>query len=403
MKKITSLTLLLILVLYALTSTAVGADEKSTSSPNLSDGVEAALIRDQALEIDNNEYRASRWLAAVPSVSLSQINSREPSGTDETEFALNLPFKSPARTRADARLRELDLALQTARSDVRRLYFSGLLRGAWWSHELASLELEGARHRTALLNELVEQQEALTSAGDIPAYAALIVRRELLAARADAATLESEVERWRARYHSITGLEPPQPEVAYPSGKASNNVVSLRIAEHPALKLLDLDWQRQQAVLKANSSVADDWTLGLTGRRLETPGFSEQQFGLSLEIPLSFLPVASQSDRSEWSAGAGAYLRSRDELLADLQHRTNALQAEQQALESRLGLLRETVDLDEALATQLSALSAGNAIESELLLRRRLDILSTRLQLTLTEARLAENHALMRQTQGESL
>jgi hypothetical protein len=403
MMKPTDVVPVLLLALYVLTKPVAGAEHTYASDLDLRDGIEAALQRDSGFEIKRNEFRASRWLASVPSISLSQINSRDDLGSDETEIALNLPFKSPARARADGRLRELDFALQTARNDIRRLYFSGLLREAWWSYRLASLEFEGARSRIELLAGLVEQQQAVTAAGGLPGYAVLVVRRELLAARAEAAALESDLERWRSRYESITGLQPPHAEVVQRDDEEDNVAAPWRIAEHPAVRLLELEWQRQQAVLSANTSVADDWTLSATGRRLDTPGFSEQQFGLSLEIPLSFLPVASQTDRSEWHAGAGAYLRSRDELLVDLQHRTSALRAEQEALQARLELLRETVGLDEKLARQLSALSASNSIESELLLRRRLDIQSARLQLRLTEARLAENCALLRQAHGESL
>jgi hypothetical protein len=61
------------------------------------------------------------------------------------------------------------------------------------------------------------------------------------------------------------------------------------------------------------------------------------------------------------------------------------------------------VSLDDRIAEQLSALATGSAIESELLLRRRLDLLTTRLQIRLTQARLGQNLDLMRQTLGVPL
>ena len=369
-------------------------------TPN--DGIDSALERASIRGTGESGPDSSRWLGAVPTLTVSQIESRDAFGTDETELAVNLPLRSPARARADARLRNIDAELTSARQAVRRLFYSGLIREAWWSYRLASLELDGINDRIELLQDLVEGQERLASAGNLPAFSLLLVRRELISARSEAVRLDSESSRWQERYEQITGF-PPQVHQASDPGALPTHPRFKHVAEHPALALLALEWERQSALLDANTSAADDWVLGLVGRRQNLPGLTDDQIGITLEIPLSFAPVISQSERSDRRAASRDYLQSREEKLAEIESLSTGLRAERLALEAELDLLREAVGLDDRIAEQLSALATGNAIETELLLRRQLDLLKTRLQLRLTEARLGQNQDLIRQTLGVPL
>ena len=52
-------------------------------------------------------YQSSSWLAALPSVRISYLDSDESYGTDETELSLNLPIKSAGQRRADNKLKNL--------------------------------------------------------------------------------------------------------------------------------------------------------------------------------------------------------------------------------------------------------------------------------------------------------
>jgi hypothetical protein len=369
-------------------------------TPN--DGIETALERASAGGSIEPGPDSSRWLGAVPTLSISQIESRDPFGTDETELALNLPLRSPGRARAEGRLQAIDAEMAAARQAVRRLFYSGLIREAWWSYRLASLELDGVNDRIELLQDLVERQQRLASAGNLPAFSLLLVQRELINARSEAVRLDNEVLRWRARYEQITGF-PPRAHQGSGTEPPPDTPNVGRAADHPALALLALDLERQRALLDANTSTADDWVLGVVGRRQNMPGFTDEQIGITLEIPLSFVPVISQSERSDRRTASQDYLQSREELLAEIESHSTGLHAERVALEAELGLLQEAVSLDDRIAEQLSALATGSAIESELLLRRRLDLLTTRLQIRLTQARLGQNLDLMRQTLGVPL
>jgi len=366
------------------------------------DGIDSALKRASVTGTEDPGPDSSRWLGAVPTLSISQTESRDAFGTDETELALNLPLRSPARARADARLRTIDAGLTAARQAVRRLFYSGLIREAWWSYRLASLELDGVNDRIELLQDLVERQERLANAGNLPAFSLLLVRRELISARSEAVRLDSELSRWQERYAQITGFPPRAHQASDPGALPTLPSVD-HAADHPTLVLLALEWERQRALLDADTSAADDWVLGLVGRRQNMPGFTDDQIGITLEIPLSFAPVISQSERSDRRAASREHLQSREEFLAEIESRSTGLRVERVALEAELDLLQDAVRLDDQIAEQLSALASGSAIESELLLRRRLDLLTTRLQIRLTEARLGQNLDLMRQTLGVPL
>ncbi|HCD57129.1 MAG TPA: hypothetical protein DEQ90_17020, partial [Halieaceae bacterium] len=119
-------------------------------------------------------------LAALPSLSASRLQSDQRLGTDETEIALNLPFKSSRRRDVDADLGALQQSLQQVQQRYRAWFFSGLIRDAVWEHRLATLQLEQSRARAALILELEQRAALQADAGAIPGYAALLLTQERL-------------------------------------------------------------------------------------------------------------------------------------------------------------------------------------------------------------------------------
>lgn len=391
------LALLVCLHMPVLHTLAAHASSVTSSGLTLSDGVDAIVAAPQA---GASQYQSSSWLGSVPSLSLSYLESEESLGTDETEVALNLPLKSPARHRADAQLKALDSKLDEARAEYRRLYFSGLLREAFWAYRRAEVQWQGALRKVALLEELLAGQRALAAAAATPDYAVLIVQRELLDAQAGAEIFEAELARWQRRYRDITGLSLPTKASAEEETVPQQGEGTL---SHPQLRLLELNWARLQALLAANAGTADNWNLSLVGRQLDAPGFEDQQWGLALEVPLSVFAVVSESTRSDWSSGSGEFQQARDESLQTIAAQYTALRDERVSLLRQQRLLEQADALNAQISEQLGALQAGNEIESEVWLRRRLDIMATAVELQLLQVRLGENAAMQRQTLGVPL
>ncbi|MCB1842271.1 MAG: hypothetical protein KDI09_04845 [Halioglobus sp.] len=389
--------LLLCFRMLALQAVAADAAGVAASGLTLSDGVDAiAAVPWTSASL----YQSSSWLGSVPSLSLSYLESEESLGTDETEVALNLPLKSPARHRADAQLRTLDAELSQAREEYRRLYFSGLLREAFWAFRRAEVQWQGAMRKGALLEELLARQRALAAAAVTPAYASLIVQREVLNAQAGAEIFEGEMARWQSRYRELTGLPLP---AAAGADEATVPEQAAGAFAHPQLRLLELNWARLQALLAANAGTADNWNLSLVGKQLDAPGLEDQQWGVALEVPLSVFGVVNESTRSDWSAGSSEFQQARDEALQSIAGRYSALRDERASLLRQRRLVEQADALNARIAEQLDALHTGNEIENEMWLRRRLDIMDTAVEMQLLQVRLGENAAMQRQTLGVPL
>lgn len=387
--------LFFILVLFTPVAGVPAAAEPMSARGLALDAVLQATLEKQATNPDPPPFHSSSWLAELPSLGISYLESDERLGTDEAELSLTLPLKSPERLRRDKSLRSLQEELVLVDQSRRRLYFSGLIRETAWSWRIASARVEYTGRKIRLLDELLERQQALFDAHSSSRYNLLLIRQELADARMLLAEEQLQVDTWRLRYRQLTGQGTlpellDEPPLTSPDAWLS----------HPGLRALDLGWERQQALIAANSSAGDPWNLSLHAKQLDSPAFEEDQFGMALEVPLSVFDTASEADASEWRQASRDYWRERDELQAQLAQSATALQAKGDYLRRRQAQLDEAAQISTELMEESRALLGQNELGRELWVRRMLGNIDRQAESAINQLLIGQNVAMSRQAAG---
>lgn len=369
----------------------------SASELTLPEVTDLALARFSSAATDDGvpPFSSATWLAALPSIAFSYLDSDDRNGTDETELSLTLPFKSPHLRRQDDRLAQLTESIAAAEQELRRLYLSGLLREALWSHRIARARVDQSARKIRLLETLLDRQQQLFAAGTEPRYALLLLQQELVDARLSRAEAQRDAGRWLRRYQSLTGLgvAPASLEEAPPPGTGAPQF-------HPALRLLDLGWERDRALILAGSRRSAPWQLSAIARELETPGLSETQYGLAVELPLSLFDAEGGAVNSAWREASRRYWRERDELVLALKASRDQLQEEGDYLRRRQSLLQQSTEISERLLRESAALRDLNELGQEVWIRRTLNDLDRQLEAELNRLLLGQQRALSRQAAG---
>ena len=373
---------------------------QSISELTLEDALAAALSTGVAGEERGAPpYQASSWLAGLPSLSLSYLDSDERYGTDEAELSINLPVKSGRRRSADKQLNALGVELDDVSQRQRELYYSGLIREAVWSYQLADTRRRFAADKRQLLLELERRQSELVAASAASRYSLLLLQMELVDVEIAQQDYLQEARRWLERYRSVTGLGTLPADIREPAPATD----LFPGDQHPQLQGLELAHRQRLQMLRANSAQAADWNLSLKAKNLDTAGDDEQQYGLGVEIPLSALPVARQADDSEWRSAERDYLLARDQQLRAVKDSWEQLLIEQETLRQKQSLLDRSEALAGRIADQLSQLQASNEIAQEILLRRMMDAIDTRAEVAINRELIDQNNAMLRQAAGMSL
>jgi len=374
------------------------AGQIGAAATTLEDALASALQR--APEAQDEQLRsASDWLAGVPTVSASYIDSRQALGTDELEVSLNLPLKSAGRRRLDRELESLQHHYADASDKYRRWIYSGLIRERAWGHRLAAVDLAAAEDKQSLLTGLAERFARLAAGGAIPRYSSLIVERARLDAEMAVDAARLDVERERDAFIALTGLTSVPEDLSETVPAPSTPDYS----QHPALQRMELARDREAAVLALSAPDKANWNFSLVARNFDGPQFNEQQIGLAVEAPLNFLGTQSSSNLSQRSAAQLDYLLARDQFWLEVRNRWQALAVERSHLQRRRELLERAAKIADQIEAQVSALENSNEIEGEIRLQRMLDVLDTRASLARTEAMIERNVAQRHQAAGRSL
>ena len=338
-------------------------------------------------------------LAALPSLSASRLQSDQRLGTDETEIALNLPFKSSRRRDVDADLGALQQSLQQVQQRYRAWFFSGLIRDAVWEHRLATLQLEQSRARAALILELEQRAALQADAGAIPGYAALLLTQERLDAELRVADGVARRRAAQAGFSALTGL----PAVPKQIAETASLPAEPDYSQHPQLALLELGRDQQQALIALTDPAAADWNLALTARSLNGPGPTENQYGVAVDLPLTFIEVSNRASEVQRASLSRDFSLQRDSLRTGIRTQWITLSAEAQRLRERRELLLQSARIGQRIEAQLLTLRSSSEMEVELVIRRLLEVLERRSEAALIDAEIQHNAARLRQTAGLAL
>ena len=153
----------------------------------------------------------------------------------------------------------------------------------------------------------------------------------------------------------------------------------------------------------AGSNQSTPWNVSLTAKSIDSDLFAEDQYGIGIEIPLSFVKVATQTHNSEWRMESQNFDIARDEMRLSLQRRWDVLFGESKLLQRKNALLNKSGALSQRIAKQSSDLKAFNELGEEAILRLMIAAIDSQVAISVNEALIQQNNAMLRQAAGISL
>lgn len=343
--------------------------------------------------------RASSWLDGAPGISLNYLKSQENIGSDEAELRLNIPIKSAAKRASDARLRENDARLQVANQRLGALFYSGLIRESIWSYTVAMTRLEGLNKKHQLLLELERQFAQQVDTGVSSSYGLLAAKQTRLSIEIEQLEQQQLAQGWLDQYQRLTGTrELPTKIVETPPDDglmAMNN--------HPRLTLLRNEQQQARLHLLDARHGNEAWNLSVVAKQVDSPGFTDNQIGIGIDVPLSISKRVSQSDYSTWQHASNTLDVQIRQTHQTLLNEWNAVQQHWHYLKVKKRILAEQQQLSHELLTQIKTLKDFNEIEQELFITRAVDSIEMQQAWTLNETLINQQKARMNQAAGVSL
>lgn len=243
----------------------------------------------RTLEARQDEAAAARglagsWLAANPTLGLSQRADTGASGRDqrESDLSVSTSIWLPHQKRARETLAERSTEEIAAHLGATRLEIAGLVRSRLWEAAAARVMLDERQGHVQHLEQLAEEVQRRVKAGDLARSDGLLAEQEVLAARVQVLHARTAAADALARYRVLTGLpELPalEPEPLHDTDAPAN----------PRLQAAQASEQRARASLRlAEASRAAPPTVALSVRREDERTLREpaRSIGIALQIPL---------------------------------------------------------------------------------------------------------------------
>jgi len=397
---LTSLTLTVSIALLSFSSSIL-----SQSSQNISlEGLLDEAVKHQQISGNNSSeelisFRSRGWLATAPSVELSHLMGQSDRAADETELKLNLPINSNFQREINQKLALMEQKIKVQQLKKQRLFLSGLIREALWNHQLTQAKQEFLYKKQSTLEMLAKNSKKLMLAGESSEYNLLLIEKEINQTEIELLDNLQQFDQWLFQYQKVTGqfnipLDITEKEL---SEKAWN------INSHPIIELQNLYWQQTKFMMKMNSSDATPWNISLTAKKTEQLNLSDDQIGISVELPLTFIDANSQTLTNEWKQQKRKFDITMQNSRLELQKQKNQQLKNKERLLKKEKILEKSVSLSHAIMSQIDQLKAQNEIGQALILRQVIDALETQYQLNIAQIELMQNNSMSRQSAGISL
>ena len=222
------------------------------------------------------------------------------------------------------------------------------------------------------------------------------VQKEWFDAQITELGYQQEVQRWLQQFRTITGLGSIPGTIVEDTLDTSQ----FSLQQHPQIRLLDVAWSQKQQMMLVSRNQSDPWNVKLSAKNVDSPDFQDDQFGIGVDIPLSFVDISSELQQSEWQQERQSVDRDRDELQLGLQHRWSMLLNESRVLQKQRELLKQSSELSERIAQQSKKFRKLNEIGEEMVLRQLIDAVDAQSRFSLNEIYIQQNNAMLRQAAG---
>lgn len=348
---------------------------------------------------DDRVFDAYSWLAAPASIELGVLNSQQDAGPDEIEVSLNLPLNSAFSHRNNKQLISVNQKIIEQFNSHLMLNLSGTIRELVWDQKIAVAKQAYYDKKLNILTQLENSIEKLFAAGESSDYGLLLVQNEKNNTRIEILSNQKEQKLFLKKYQKISGLSYFPIVIDEPIIKSEEWSTLI----HPSLQSLESQWKQQQLVLRSQSASAEPWKLSLKAKRMDSSISSEDQIGISFEMPLSVSEKNSRSNQNNWVQAKQKFENDYQQRVMNLQIEIEEKQTEKQYLLQKNKILQGSVKLNQKIMQKLDGLQAKNEIGQEVLLRRILQALSIQSELEISKLLVQKNNSMSRQTLGMTL
>lgn len=271
--------------------TSAPVSAASAVRPTLSQALDAAWQRSlEATETSGQQRRAQAdqaaagaWLAAAPSLEVSQREGRRNSDSRETEIGVALPLWRPGQRDKAGQAAQAESNWAASAEQAARLRLAGAVREAAGAMQAQESEVRLTSLQRQLLQRLADDVARRVKAGDLAPADALAARADLADAEAQDAEAQQRLQAQRSHWQLLTGLA-LAPDSA--SGQAAATQATLD--DHPELRLAGQALERaRRRVALVQAQRGDAPELGLSVRQ-ERPGqgiATQHTVALGLRIP----------------------------------------------------------------------------------------------------------------------
>lgn len=263
----------------------------NTARPTWSQALEAAWQRSlEASEASGQQRRAlaeqaaaGAWLAAAPSLELTQREGRRSNDSRETELGVALPMWRPGQRAVTGQAAQAEVDWAAAAGQAARLRLAGLVRESAEALQAQESETRLTGLQRQLLQRLADDVTRRVKAGDLAPADALSAKADLAEAEALDIEARQRLQTQRSHWQLLTGLA-LAPDAAIEQAATSQSALD----DHPELRLARQSLERARrrvALVQLTRGEAPELGLSLRQERAAQGAGTQLSVALGLRIP----------------------------------------------------------------------------------------------------------------------
>jgi hypothetical protein len=327
------------------------------------------------------------------------LESRDELGTNESEITFSFDIKSPFLRDIEKKLDSKVDKLQSTAKQQFALILSGRLRSILWELSIQKASLEALNRKQTLLSSLTTQFEEMAAAQAIPQYLALIVQAEMNQLSISFMEYQRNISSLQEQYFALTGLRVLPNQIS----ESLEGEEIAEIANHPDVRALDAEFENAYEMLLGSSKRTTPWSIQLTGKHVSTPGFSENQLGVGVEVPIGIGETLSSLQKSEYAKLTIDHEIARKKLYLQLTENKASRVREYTFLQEKQRLLDKGLSTLHALNKVMDELREANAPNQEFFIRTLLNNIDAQSNVELNRLYTQRQVALIKQAAGITL
>ncbi len=370
---------------------------------SLHDVLEAALeIQHQSnsnVTRNPNDKPQNSWLASSPTVSMLHLRGPDRTASKETELSINFAIKSSLQRQLDQTLQNSIPVVKKQITKQKALLLSGLIRQVIWDIKLHDVYIEQSEQKQSLLRQLQDRFKAIASAGSSPNYLYLLIQQEYLQAELSRIEHVQTHQSLLSYYTELTGLHALPVTIS----ETPSDLSAMQSSQHPDIAVLDTNWQIYLTQVQSASNKTQPWNLALTAKRISNADMSENQLGVSVELPIGMGNDLNQAQYNQMIVDQEQYMLERDSRLQHINLSIHNAKKQLELFEQKSALLEQSVQLSEKIKPTLKRLLDANTFDQEWLLRRLIELIDHQTQYAQNKINIQKQISLLNQAAGISL